>query len=358
MKIVVKIGTQSILSAHGVPSEQVMRSVAEQITALQHQGHKIVLVSSGAVGFGRKLACNSLGKSYGASIVEKQVLASLGQHQLMHMYTQLFAEHGVLTSQLLLTKQDFYTRQHYLNVSRLITEILAQRHIMPIVNENDTVAIEELMFTDNDELAGLIAAQIGADKLIVLSHIDGVYTTKPQGGSKAQIITTIRRETDWPRISGTKSIQGRGGMISKLNTARKVSRLGIVTHIASIQEPQIIKRLVTTNETIGTTVLASAKKSNIKRWIAYATPKKVGKITVNEKFLSILQDHQRVVSILPVGIKSYCGDFSRGDVVEVCGPNHRVIGMGIVRYGADRLGKFIGHKKKPALIHYDYLHIF
>ncbi len=356
MKIVVKIGTQSILSKRGVPSNKVMRSVVDQIAKLRQQRHEIVLISSGAVGIGRKIASPLLGKGYGASLAEKQVLASLGQHELMHLYTRLFKAHGILTSQLLLTKQDFYTRQHYLNIWRLITKILANSQIIPIVNENDTVAIEELMFTDNDELAGLIAAQINADKLIIISHIEGVYAKNPQEFD-AHVIPIISKEKDWPYISGAKSTQGRGGMISKLNTARKVSRLGIATHIASIKQPNVIIRIVA-GEAIGTTIPASSKKSNIKRWIAYAAQQKTGRIFINNRLYEILRENQRAVSILPIGVQSYDGDFEKGDVVEICGPNRRTLGMGIVKYSAGSLKEYIGCKNNPVLIHYDYLSIF
>ncbi len=359
MKIVVKIGTQSILSELGLPSRKIMRSIVEQIAYLQRQGHKIVLVSSGAVGFGRQIVCGSLGAEYGASIAEKQVLASLGQHQLMHIYTQLFKAQNILTSQLLLTKQDFYTRRNYLNILRLITKILAHGNIIPIVNENDTVAIEELMFTDNDELAGFMAAQINADKLIILSHIKGVYTGNVQD-PEAQVIPTISPEKNWPYVSDKISMRGRGGMLSKLSTARKVSRLGIETHIASAKQPGVITRLVMggAGESIGTTVLASRRKSNIKRWIAYAAQQKAGIICVNKQLYELLQENRRPASILPIGIKSYHGDFIKGDVVEICGPKDQMVGVGIVRYNVNTLKEWIGQKNKPALIHYDYLHIF
>lgn len=164
MKVVIKVGTQSILANDGTPFEPIMRHLVEQIVALQKAGHYVVLVSSGAVGSGRKVARQYLGRQYGSSIGEKQVLAALGQHVLMNIYAVMFREHNLLTAQLLLTKQDFQTRQHYLNIARLLREILEHKNIIPIINENDSVAIEELMFTDNDELAGLIAAQMNADK--------------------------------------------------------------------------------------------------------------------------------------------------------------------------------------------------
>ncbi len=275
MKIVVKVGTQSILSEQGTPLEPVIASIVDQIASLQKNKHKVVLVSSGAVGFGRNVARQMLGKEYGSSIAEKQVLASLGQHSLMHIYSQMFKKHNMLASQLLLTKQDFHTRKHYLNISRLISEILEQDNITPIINENDSVSIEELMFTDNDELAGLIASQINADKLIILSNIEGVYTGHPSEPD-AELIDTMDPENSWINVSGVKSTHGRGGMISKLSTARKMSKLGIVTHIASVNQPNVITRLAS-GEQVGTMIVASKKKSNIKRWVAYSDQQKSGR---------------------------------------------------------------------------------
>ncbi|HEN4799848.1 TPA: glutamate 5-kinase, partial [Legionella pneumophila] len=168
MKIIIKVGTQSILSVDGSPIYYVLNNLVNQIIYLKNLGHQVILVSSGAVGSGRKIAKNSLGKTYGDTVGEKQLLASIGQPELMNLYSSLFKNENILVSQLLLTKQDFHTRQHYLNIARLLTELLKHQNIIPIVNENDSVAIEELMFTDNDELAGLIAAQINADYLILL----------------------------------------------------------------------------------------------------------------------------------------------------------------------------------------------
>ncbi len=356
MKIVVKVGTQSILSDDGKPIESALCAIVEQIVQLQTKGDQVVLVSSGAVGLGRNVARQMLSKEYGSSIEEKQVLASLGQHELMHVYTRMFKQHNILASQLLLTKQDFHTRQNYLNIIRIINAILSHKNIIPIVNENDSVAIEELMFTDNDELAGLIAAQINADKLIILSNVEGVYTGNPND-PHAELIKIIDPKSGWPNISSTKSTQGRGGMISKLSTARKMSKLGIMTHIASMKCGSTITKLVM-NERIGTTILPSNKKSNIKRWIAYSTEHKSGSITINNCLYEILKDNKRIISILPIGIENYSGNFKKGDAIEILSSNNKVIGMGLARYDSQKLKELLGQKGKPVFIHYDHLHIF
>lgn len=356
MKIVIKIGTQSILAEDGTTLEAVMSSLVEQIALLQKNGHQIILVSSGAVGSGRKVAREMLGREYGISIGEKQVLASLGQHELMHVYSLMFKKHNILASQLLLTKQDFHTRQHYLNIARLLNEILEHKNIIPIINENDSVAIEELMFTDNDELAGLIAAQVGADKLIILSNVAGVYTGHPNDPD-AKLISTINPDEAWPKISTAKSSQGRGGMISKISTAKKMSGLGISTHIANVDLENVLVRVVD-EEMLGTTISPSRKKSNLKRWIAYDTGKKNGAIFINNCLYEILKENKRVISILPVGIEKYSGTFKKSDVVDIVAPNGEKMGVGIARYDAEKLQGLCGKKDKKAFIHYDHLYLF
>ncbi|KTC81576.1 glutamate 5-kinase [Legionella brunensis] len=356
MRIVIKVGTQSILSTDGTPFETVMLHLVEQIVFLQKAGHHVVLVSSGAVASGRKKAYQFLGRQYGSSIGEKQVLASLGQYELMHLYASMFKTHHILASQILLTKQDFQTRQHYLNISRLLREIVEQKNIIPIINENDSVAIEELMFTDNDELAGLIAAQMNADKLIILSNVEGVYTGHPEN-LDSKLIAVIDPQNGWPEVSAAKSLHGRGGMTSKLSTARNMSNLGITTHIANINHSYVITRIIK-DEVLGTTILPSRKKSNIKKWIAYSSDKNTGSISINSRLYEIIKENKRVVSILPVGIEKCDGNFKRGDLVEILTLDNQKIGVGIARYDAIKLNEYLGQQGKPEFIHYDHLHIF
>jgi glutamate 5-kinase len=355
MKIVVKIGTQSILADDGTPLESVMLDLVEQIVALKNNGHQVILVSSGAVASGRKILRGTLQQEYGDSIGEKQILASLGQPELMHIYSVMFRKHNILSSQLLLTKQDLHTRQHYLNISRLLSEILSNDNIIPIINENDSVAIEELMFTDNDELSGLIAAQIGADKLIIISNVEGVYTSHPDDPNA--ILISVIGHNGWPKVSSTKSTQGRGGMLSKVSTARKMSSLGITTHIVGIGQPNVLLSVLK-DVTVGTTILPSRKKSNIKRWIACNVCQINGTIHINECLYNLLKENSCALSILPVGICKYTGLFKKGDVVDIMAPDGKKIGMGIARYDSSKLKRFCGEKNKPVFIHYDHLHLF
>jgi glutamate 5-kinase len=356
MKIVIKVGTQAILANDGTLQHSVLANLVHQIASLKKSGEHIVLVSSGAVGSGRRIARASLGREYGHSTVEKQLLASLGQPELIHEYAQLFKKYGLLSSQLLLTKQDFYTRQHYLNIAGLLRETFLHSHIVPIVNENDSVAIEELMFTDNDELAGLIAAQLNADKLIILSSVKGIYNGHPDD-PQSEIISEINPNDKIDSVSPTKTAQGRGGMVSKISTARKMSTIGVMTHIAHVNEENVILRLVK-NERIGTTILPLVKKSNIKRWLAFNFQEPRGRITINACLTDILLEEKRVVSIMPVGIDGFKGEFQKGDVVDLMTPKSVKIGVGIAKYNSDRLKEVLGQKQKPVFIHYDHLHIF
>lgn len=356
MKVVIKVGTQSILASDGTPCDEVMRHLVEQIAVAQKNGHHVVLVSSGAVGSGRKVAEELLGFEFGSSLGEKQVLASLGQHELMHVYARLFKAENLLASQLLLTKQDFQSRHHYLNIARLLQVILERRTIIPIINENDSVAIEELMFTDNDELAGLIAAQINADLLVILTNVDGVFTGHPEHFD-SKLIPLIQTEADWPTVTPHKTLHGRGGMLSKLSTARKMSSLGITTHIANINIPSVISRLLA-GEAIGTKIIPRKKKSNIKRWMAYNSDKKMGSIVINPGLQHILSEGTRAVSILPVGIIRCDGAFRKSDLIEILTNDGQSIGLGIAQYDANKLADYLGQKDKPEFIHYNQLHLY
>ena len=356
MKIVIKIGTQAILASDGTLLKSAMPALVRQVIVLQQAGHQVVLVSSGAVASGRRVARESLNRDYGSTLGEKQVLASLGQPELMQAYAKLFRPHGVAVAQLLLTKQDFLTRKHYLNIARLLRETLAAGNILPIINENDSVAVEELMFTDNDELAGLIAAQLNADKLLILTSVEGVYDRNPDEAG-AKIIPVIDPEKHgWPKVSAAKSALGRGGMASKLGTARKMSDVGVTTHIAAMRIKDVILRIVD-GEQIGTAILPRKKKSNLKKWIAFDSGRKSGVIRVNAQLYALLKDSGRVMSLLPVGIKSFTGTFEKGDMIEIADPDGHKIGVGIARYSAEKLREHLGQKNRPEFIHYDHLHI-
>lgn len=355
MKIIIKVGTQSILAADGSPIHSLLNNLVNQILELKHSGHHVILVTSGAVGSGRKIAKDSLEKEYGDTVGEKQLLASIGQPELMNLYSNLFKKEKILVSQLLLTKQDFHTRQHYFNIARLLTELLKHENIIPIVNENDSVAIEELMFTDNDELAGLIAAQINADFLILLTNVDGVYSSHP-ANPESTLINTIDPNSVWPNVSAIKSKLGRGGMTSKLETAKKMSGLGIHTVISNVNLESGILKIIN-GERVGTMILASKRKSNIKRWMAFSHQTSSPSITINDNLITLLRNGNRVLSILPVGIETFHGECKKGDLIDILNSNNQKVAIGIARYDFSVLKEYMGHRNKPIFIHYDQLHI-
>lgn len=356
MKIVVKVGSNAILTTNGEPLIDVMSNIIQQITELQQKGHQTILVSSGAVALGRALALKISGKKYGVSVADKQLLASIGQPQLMAIYAKICESKNFVVAQLLLTKYDFQTKRSYTNILRLLQKYLSQNQLLTIVNENDSVAIDELMFTDNDELAGIIAAQIGADKLIILSTIDGIYDKNPSEPD-ATLITELHYTDPLPDVSG-KSSFGRGGMSSKLNTARKMAKVGVMTHIANINEINAITQIVLNNANIGSKMIPNTKYVARKKYLAFNTQTTPhGQITINWCLVKILSQPHHSISILPVGIESYNGDFKRGDLIDIMTPKGDSIGVGIARYNSNKLIEYLGGKNHPALIHYDYLYI-
>jgi len=355
MRIVIKVGSQAILSANGVPDLNQIEAIIIQIIKLREAGHQVVLVSSGAVAIGRETALRVIKHKYGTSVADKQLLASIGQPQLMAIYTQICERNGYIAAQLLLTKYDFQTKRSYNNILQLLQKSLAKDNVLVIINENDSVAVDELMFTDNDELSGIVAAQIAADKLLLLTSISGVYDKIPSDKT-AKLIEEIHVSDELPDLSG-KTAMGRGGMSSKLNTARKMARVGIMTHIANINNPNIITDLVLDDAKIGTRVIPEHKQSARKKYLAFTQGVAHAKIIVNWGLVKVLSNNNKSTSILPIGIESAHGEFKRGDLVEILDPDSNKIGVGIARYNSQKLAEYIGGKHHPELIHYDYLHI-
>lgn len=353
--IVVKVGTQSILSAQGTILINTISNLVEQIVKIHKGGTRVVLVSSGAVGSGRGLTRELFGHEYGSSMVEKQLLASIGQPELMHIYSRMLKQHHMLAAQLLLTKQDFHTRQHYLNIGRLLREVMQHEHIIPIINENDSVAVEELMFTDNDELAGLLAAQLDAAKLILLTGVQGIYDGNPEVAS-SKIIPVIRPSDKIQIVTAGKSTLGRGGMHSKLGIAYKLAHLGITTHVAHVAAENVLLKIIS-GESVGTKILPAKKKSSTKRWMAFGLSKNQGAIYLNQGLSQLLWQGTQATSILPVGIEKVSGDFKKGDLIDIFSYNRKKIGIGIARYGVDKLQEYLGKQHKPVLVHYDRLYV-
>ena len=354
-RIVIKIGSQILCDHDGQLNQQVLAGLVDQLAGLQTEGWQVLLVSSGAVAAGSGLAAEKL-QRISDPVARKQVMAATGQVRLMETYRELFERHGLPVAQVLATKSDFQTRMHYLNMRGCI-EALLTAGIVPIVNENDVVSVTELMFTDNDELAGLLAGMVNADLLCLLSTVAGVYDGDPDDPATQCI---ERWDDDHYQIEdvvtrGTSAL-GRGGMHNKLAIARKIAKLGTEVVIADGTDPQIMHKILSEHK-IGTHFPALADASSAKRWLASAEDHATGSVSVNAGAAKVLLDTNRLASLLPVGIDAIDGHFDRGDVIQILNPSGKVIGCGQARYDHEKAEKLMGHHGQKPLIHYDYLYL-
>lgn len=337
--IIVKIGTNALLSKHSTLHKRQLKDIANQLAGLHEKGIHLVLVSSGAMGCGRAMVSASFNRS---PVEERQLLAAVGQVELMLAYRNAFKCRNITVAQVLATKDDFRSRKHYLNMMQCF-EILLKEHVIPIVNENDVVSVEELMFTDNDELAGLVTSMMRADALIMLTCVDGVMKDANDGKTK-EVIRVIQPEETTNSIEVTsKSSFGRGGMQTKLQIAKKLSSLGITTHIANAATKNVLERILA-GEEIGTKILPKhVKRSNTQRWLASAAVEQQGTIVVDEGAERAITG-AKPTNLLPVGIRSFSGTFEKGDVISVRNLRGNIIGMGKAAYGSGNLEKNLGKK--------------
>jgi glutamate 5-kinase len=350
-KIVVKVGTNVITGRNGKLDPDILDSLTSQIAELTADGVEVILVSSGAVGAGRGMVTLSGNLS---PVETRQVLAATGQIRLINAYADRFERHGILSAQILVTKGDFRDRQHYLNM-RVCFHALLQQKIIPIVNENDAVAVTELMFTDNDELSGLIASMMQVDAHIILSNVDGLFDMQSE---TKQIIREVDPSAkDFSQyIRPGKSEFGRGGMLTKCNIAHKLSQLGITVHIANGMQPGILQSIIR-GEAVGTRFLAQKPKHGRKQWIAHSEGLEKGAVIINEGAIAALTSHDRASSLLPVGIVAVEGPFAKGDVIRICAEDGTIIGYGMATCNDEKARSVIGQKDQKPVIHYDYLYI-
>jgi len=349
-KIVIKIGSNVLTQTNGLLDLQRMESLVAQVAALRQAGRQVVLVSSGAVAAGRGIVQLP---DKAEAIAKRQVWAAVGQVQLMQVYSRLFAQHQITCSQVLVTKEDFRDRQHYINMKNCFTA-LWQHDVLPIVNENDVVAVTELMFTDNDELAGLIAAMLDVDTLCILTNVEGIYTGNP-AESTSRLLTEISPSMDLSKyIVAQKSNFGRGGMLTKANIARKVAKLGIGVHLANGKKENILTNLLLQQAAIGTYFHPTKKADKIKKWLAYTDGFAKASVVVNEGAKTALLS-DKAYSLLPVGIVKIEGEFEKGDIIKIIDTQQQVIGLGMAQYSAAKATEKIGQKQQKPLVHYDYL---
>lgn len=356
MRLIVKVGTNVITRSDGLLHRPMIKNLVGQLSHLKKEGIEPILVSSGAVAAGRFRLGKTISKE--SSIGETQLLAAVGQVELMNIYSRLFLKSGYQCAQVLATKEDFRDRQHYLCMRECFSALLHDQ-IVPVVNENDVVAVSELMFTDNDELAGLLASMLNADALIILTSVDGLYDRPPEEKG-AKMVSVV--EADSPELkkytsaSGPRSSFGRGGMHTKCRVAEKLSHLGITTHVANGRKKGVILDLVR-GERLGTTFVPRKKSSTIKKWLSQEEGREKGTIIINGCAVDLLRASDRARSLLPVGVTEVQGDFFKGDVVRIRGFEGDVVGYGLAQYGSDVARENIGKRNKKPVVHYDYLYL-
>ncbi|GGH13035.1 glutamate 5-kinase [Pedobacter zeae] len=350
-KIVVKVGSNVITQANGFPDEARVKHLVNQLAEIKKQGIEVILVSSGAVASGRSLIKVSDKQD---AVTTRQLLAAIGQVKLINTYSNFFEGHGIQCAQVLVTKEDFRDRAHYLNMKNCL-QILLQNGVIPVVNENDVVSVTELMFTDNDELAGLIASMLDADALIILSNVNGIYNGDPKiEGSEVirEINGSVANLASF--IQTGKSQFGRGGMITKSTMAQKVAKLGISVHIANGTKDDVLISLLN-NDLVHTRFVPEKSKSGKKKWIAHSETAATGVVKLNERAKAVLTSG-KATSLLPVGVIEIKADFLKGDIIKIVDEQDQLIGLGIAEYGSDKARERIGLKKQKALVHYDYFY--
>lgn len=343
-RIVVKLGTNILRNDEGYVSLPRVFSFIEDMASLVKSGKEVILITSGAVGLGRK----RLGLEGTTGTALKQACAAIGQGKLMSIYESGFDGYGLVAAQILLTEDDFGIRTRYLSLRTTLNKLL-ELGVIPVINQNDTVSSIEVdpryehmqvCFSDNDKLSALVASELDADLLLILSDVDGLYDKNPKENPDAKIISVVNEVTDEILELGTDaSAGGRGGMRTKLMAARMVTRFGGKVLIANGKIPYVIKK-VFEGEDIGTMFLPqTAGLSDKKRWIGYAT-NIIGKIKVNQGAKKALVEKEK--SLLPIGVIEVIHEFNKGDVISIIDEDEHEFARGMVNYDSKSCRKVIG----------------
>lgn len=348
---VVKVGTSTLTNGTARLHPPVLVEMARQIACLREAGHQVVLVSSGAIAAGRE----ALGfPQLPREIPAKQMLAAVGQPRLMALYEHVFALYGLMVSQVLLTHADLAARRSYLNARNTLLALLAQG-IIPIVNENDTVATEEIRVGDNDNLSALVANLIDADLLILLTDQPGLFTADPRLYPEAQLVSLVNEADIPPEIweaAGGSGTLGVGGMATKIQAADLARRSGTTCIIASGKEPNVLLRLLA-GERLGTRFEATAESLESRKRYILSARRSPGALTADEGAVEALR---RGGSLLPVGVIAATGNFERGDTVRVLDPTGKEVARGIVNYASRDLKKILRCRSEEieAILGYHY----
>lgn len=336
---VIKVGTSTLTAGTRALSLAKLADVVEQVTVLHRAGLQPILVSSGAVAVGRQRLSSEPDPR---DLTHKQVMAAVGQSRLMHLYDQAFEFHGITCAQLLLTREDLAARPRYLNARSTLMGLCA-REVVPIINENDVVANDEIKVGDNDTLSALVANLAEADVLILVSDIPGLYTANPTGNPHARLVRDVQVITAEIETyaGGVSSGLGTGGMATKIAAAKLATASGTEVRIVDGRERDILLRVMR-GEEVGTRFAARADRiEGRKRWIL-SGPARSGALDVDQGALEALMG--RGASLLPAGITAVYGAFDRGDTVEICAPDGAKVAAGLVNYGADDVRAIAGHQ--------------
>jgi glutamate 5-kinase len=354
-RIAVKVGSNVLTRPDGRLDVTRVSAIVDQIAVLHKAGAEIILISSGAVASGRSEVKPH--KKLDA-VSARQLFSAVGQAKLINRYYELFREQGIACGQILTTKENFGSRSLYLNQKNCIG-VMLENKVIPIVNENDTTSITELMFTDNDELSGLMATMMDVDALIILSNVDGIYNGNPADPLSQVIRQILPGQQDMDDyISDQKSTLGRGGMHTKCAIAQKVAAEGIAVMIANGKKENILLDLLQKSDTtVCTLFVPSAKEiSSVKKWIAHSEDFAKGVVYVNAGAAEALLDESKASSLLPVGVSRIEGEFEEGDIVKIIAEaDQRIIGVGKVQYDSSTARKYLGQKGHKPFIHYDYM---
>jgi glutamate 5-kinase len=338
-RVVIKIGSRVLTGDTNGIDGDFLKSLAGDVAAFRRSGREVVIVSSGAVAAG----ISGLGLTERPrTIPQKQAAAAVGQSRLMQSYERAFSEFGLPVAQILLTHDDLANRQRFLN-ARATLDTLLSCGVVPIINENDTVAVEEIKFGDNDNLSALVTNLVESHLLVIMTDIDGFYDSDPRSNPDARLVPLVKAVTrEIERAGGgTGSSVGTGGMATKLAAAKKASRYGVPTIIINGRIPGTLRRALA-GEEAGTLFLPEKSSLNRrKHWIAYTLRPK-GKIIVDQGAVEVLS--KRGKSLLPSGISRVEGEFERGACVRVCAPDGTEFARGIVDYSCLEIEKILGHK--------------
>jgi glutamate 5-kinase len=335
-RIVVKVGS-STLTRDGALRARKFSDLSNQVAGLVAKGRQVVVVSSGAIAVGsRRLQWTQPGKT----IPAMQAAAAVGQIGLIELYQRRFARHGLLVAQVLLTRVGLEDRERFINARHTLHELL-DLGVVPIVNENDTVSTEEIRFGDNDNLSAQIVNLVGADLLVILTDVDGLYREKPvPGAARPPLFRVIERIT--PEIEaaaqGSSSAFGRGGMITKLQAARTAARSGAATVICNGGPRDVLTRLGE-GELVGTMVLPGERLASKKHWLAF-TSRTQGALVLDDGAVAALVDRGR--SLLPAGVVEVRGRFHIGDPVSCLAPDGRELARGLTAYASEEIARIKG----------------